>query len=76
MLKHKADVRTLVFMAITMTLLGVQWTRLTFSWGLFLWSCLMGVVVAVMAHNHNHVSIWRCVPHPQPISRRVSSGLS
>ena len=59
MLKHKADVRTLVFMGLTMTLLGAQWTQLTFSWSLFLLSCLMGVTVAVMAHNHNHVPIWR-----------------
>lgn len=58
MLKFKADIRTLFFMLITTSLLILQWNLPDFHLGLFLWACLMAVVVTTIAHNHNHLGIW------------------
>ena len=50
-------------MAITTALLVVMWSigELTtwWAWLLYIWQCFMAVTVAVMAHNHNHLSIWK-----------------
>ena len=59
MLRYKADRRTLIFMAITTGLLIVQWVQPHFNWGLFIWANLMAVTVAVIAHNHNHLGMWK-----------------
>jgi len=59
MLRYKADVRSLVFMAITTALLVVQWNLKSFNPWLFGWAMFMAVTVAVMAHNHNHLPMWR-----------------
>lgn len=59
MLKNKADIRALVFMAIITALLVVQWTLPAFSWPLFLAANFMAITVAVMAHNYNHLRMWR-----------------
>ena len=58
MLRHKRDLQTVAYMAITTALLVVQWRREEWSpwlWAMALW---MGLTVAVMAHNHNHVRTW------------------
>ncbi len=46
-------------MAITTTLLIVQWRLPTIQPILYLWYLFMAVSVAVIAHDHNHVPIWR-----------------
>ena len=60
MLRYKADRRTLCYMALTTALLVVQWVLLEelnpFVYAL---SLFMAVSVAVIAHNHNHLPIWR-----------------
>ena len=59
MLRHKRDLQTVAYMAITTGLLVVQWRREDWSpwlWALALW---MGLTVAVMTHNHNHVRTWK-----------------
>jgi len=59
MLRYAADIRTLIYMAVTTALLVVQWNRDTFSPVLFIACLFMAVTVAVIAHNHNHLTIWK-----------------
>ncbi len=46
-------------MAVTTALLVVQWNLAGVQPILYLWSLFMAVSVAIIAHNHNHVPIWR-----------------
>src|SRR3984957_20086920 len=46
-------------MAITTALLIVQWNLAAVQPIVYLWSLFMAVSVAIIAHNHNHVPIWR-----------------
>jgi beta-carotene hydroxylase len=59
LLTHRADHRTLSYMAITTALLIVQWNLAAVQPILYVWFLLMAVSVAIIAHNHNHVPIWR-----------------
>jgi beta-carotene hydroxylase len=59
MLRYKADIKSLIYMAITTALLIVQWNLKTLNPYLYAWCLFMAVTVAVMAHNHNHLPIWR-----------------
>ena len=59
MLRQAADIRTLIYMAVTTALLIVQWSRDSFSPLLFIACLFMAVSVAVIAHNHNHLTIWK-----------------
>jgi len=58
-LTYKADRRTLAFMVVTTALLVVQWNLGAFHPVLYLWSLFMAVSVAIVAHNHNHVPMWK-----------------
>jgi beta-carotene hydroxylase len=58
LLKHTADIKTLIYIFITTALVVTQWVwigvnPLTYTWYLF-----MSVAVAVITHNHNHLPIW------------------
>jgi fatty acid desaturase len=46
-------------MALTTALLVVQWIRDDFSALLFSLAAFMAVVVTVIAHNHNHLGMWK-----------------
>ncbi len=59
MLRYAADIRTLLYMAVTTALLVVQWSRDSFSPILFISALFMAVSVSVIAHNHNHLTIWK-----------------
>ena len=59
MLRHAADIRTLIYMAVTTALLVVQWSRDSFSSVLFVACLFMAVSVSVIAHNHNHLTLWK-----------------
>jgi len=59
MLRSAADIRTLLYMAVATALLVVQWSRDTFSPLLFVACLFMAVSVSVIAHNHNHLTIWK-----------------
>jgi len=59
MLRYATDIRTLIYMAITTALLVVQWSRDSFSPVLFTACLFMAVSVSVIAHNHNHLTIWK-----------------
>jgi fatty acid desaturase len=59
MLRYKADRRTLVYMLVTTVLLYVQWNLVSFNIFLYVLSLFMAISVAVIAHNHNHLPMWR-----------------
>jgi beta-carotene hydroxylase len=59
MLRYKADIKSLIYMAITTALLIVQWNLRVFNPYLFGVCLFMAVIVAVMAHNHNHLPMWK-----------------
>lgn len=59
MLRYKADIQSVIYMIIATTLLIVQWNLKAFNPYLFAWALFMAVTVAVMAHNHNHLPMWR-----------------
>lgn len=59
MLKHRADLRTIVFAAITTSFLALNWVSPSFNIWLFAGSMAMAVSVSTMVHNHNHVRMWR-----------------
>ncbi len=64
MLRHKADVRSLMFMSITAAMLILLWQYGSemssplwiFCYGLQL---LMAVIVSTIVHNHQHLAMWR-----------------
>lgn len=58
-LREKADIRTVVYMAITTALLIVQWNITGFTLWLYPMYLFFSIAVAVIAHNHNHLPIWR-----------------
>jgi beta-carotene hydroxylase len=58
MLKYKADIKTLTYLSISSLLLVVQW-KIGFHWILYILCLYFAVSVAVIAHNHNHVPIWK-----------------
>lgn len=58
MLKYKADIKTLAFLLTTTALLFVQWA-IGFHPALFILSLYLAITVAVTAHNHNHVPMWK-----------------
>lgn len=59
MLKYTADIRSVAYLCVTTALLFVQWSLP--AWNPLLWvlSLFMGIAVAVIAHNHNHVPMWK-----------------
>lgn len=59
MLKNRADLRSLAFMAVATALLVLNWTSASLNGWLLAGSLAMAVSVSVMAHNHNHVRMWR-----------------
>lgn len=58
MLKYRADLRSVIYMILTTAILIVQW-QTEFSWFLYIPCLYFAIAVAVMAHNHNHVGMWK-----------------
>jgi len=59
LLSYRADRRTLAYMVVATALLVVQWNLASLQPVLYVWSLFMAVSVAIVAHNHNHVPLWR-----------------
>ena len=59
MLRHQADRRTLAYMALTTGLFFYLWTRSTLNVGLYAVYLFLSIAVTVIAHNHNHLPIFR-----------------
>ncbi|MFK7982462.1 MAG: fatty acid desaturase [Saprospiraceae bacterium] len=63
MLRYKADLLSLFFLALTIGLFVFLWQSgellTTPVWAfLYSWQLLMAVIVSVMVHNHQHLSMW------------------
>lgn len=58
MLKYKADIKTLLYLCLTTAMLFFQWNY-GFHIITYIISLYLGVSVAVIAHNHNHVPMWK-----------------
>ncbi len=58
MLRYKADLRTLAFIAVTTALFLVQWIW-GFNVAIYFVYVYLSIAVTVIAHNHNHIPIWR-----------------
>ncbi len=59
MLRFKADIRTLLYMAVTTLLFWWQWQQPALVWYIYAVYLFLSVAVTVIAHNHNHVPIFR-----------------
>lgn len=63
MLRYKADWKTLVYMAISTSLLVAGWVlpleNLYVVGAVFAGLMIMAIPTAVIAHNHNHVRTWK-----------------
>lgn len=59
MLRYKADIKTIVYMVLTTTLLILQWTALGFQPFIYVVFCFLSIAVSVITHNHNHVRMWK-----------------
>jgi beta-carotene hydroxylase len=58
-LRYAADRRTLLYMAATTALLPIQWGLTGLNIFLYPACLFFAVSVSVIAHNHNHLPIWR-----------------
>lgn len=58
MLKYKADIKTLVFLSLATAILFIQWS-VGFNVFLYFAALYLAVTVAVIAHNQNHVPMWK-----------------
>lgn len=59
MLRYKADIKTIIYMVLTTSLLILQWTTIGVHPVTYIIYCFLSVSVAVITHNHNHVRIWK-----------------
>ena len=59
MLNYQADRRTLVFMFLTTAAFALQWYLGDVHWIIYIAYLYLSVVVSVIAHNHNHVPMWK-----------------
>ena len=58
-LRYAADLKTVVYMAITTGLLVFNWMQPVPNGFAIVLACFMAVTVTVMAHNHNHLPMWK-----------------
>lgn len=59
MLKYKADYKTIIYMVLTTGLFAIQWYIGEVNLILYVWYLFLSVAVSTMAHNHNHISMWK-----------------
>jgi len=59
MLRYKADRRTVGYMVVTTALFFYQWMQPSPNWWLYPVYLFLSIAVTVIAHNHNHLPIFR-----------------
>mgnify|MGYP000030865387 CR=1 FL=1 len=59
MLRYNADIRTLAYMAVTTAVFVLMWTMDSVHPLLYTFYLFLSVAVTVIAHNHNHLPIFR-----------------
>ncbi len=57
-LKNNEDIKSLVYIVITTTMLLAQWLWIGLNPFFYTWYLFMAVSVSVMTHNHNHLPMW------------------
>lgn len=62
MLRYREDWRSVACLLAAVTLAVVQWNLPAWNPLLYVPYLFMGIVVAVISHNHNHLSIWKWKP--------------
>ena len=60
MLKNKADIKMILYLIAATSLLFIQW-NIGFNVFLYALTLYFSITVAIIAHNHNHVPIWKSV---------------
>lgn len=58
-LRNSADRRTVAYMVVTTAVFILQWTVVGFNPALYVFYLFLSVAVTVIAHNHNHLPIFR-----------------
>lgn len=59
MLRYNADIRTLAYMAITTLTFAYLWSLDSINPFVYFVYLFLSIAVTVIAHNHNHLPIWR-----------------
>lgn len=59
MLRYKADRRTIGYMIVTTGVFFYQWMQPSLNWWLYVVYLFLSIAVTVIAHNHNHLPIFR-----------------
>ena len=59
MLRYRADLQSVAYMVLATVLLVWQWSLPELSVPLFLLANFVAVTITVIAHNHNHLRMWR-----------------
>ncbi len=59
MLRFKEDRRTVAYMVVTTAVFALQWTIVGFNPFLYAFYLFLSVAVTVIAHNHNHLPLFR-----------------
>lgn len=59
MLRFKADLRTVAYMIVTTAVFVLQWAVVGFHPALYVLYLFLSIAVTVIAHNHNHLPIWK-----------------
>ena len=58
MLKYKADLKMLLYLVVATSLLFIQWNY-GFNVFVYILTLYFSITVAIIAHNHNHLPIWK-----------------
>ena len=59
MLRYRADLKTVAYMALTTALFVLQWTAIGMHWLSYAFYLFLSVSVSAITHNHNHVRMWK-----------------
>lgn len=59
LLRYSADRRSVAYMLITTAIFVVQWSLQEINYLLYAAGLFFSIAVAVMAHNHNHLPMWK-----------------
>lgn len=59
MLRYSADRKSVAYLLLTVALASALWASPELNVFLYVPYLFMGVTVAVMSHNHNHISMWK-----------------
>ena len=58
-LKNTADIKSLIYIFITTSILILQLVWIGINPFIYTWYLFMSVAVSVMTHNHNHLPMWK-----------------